>query len=339
MKKIYFLFFCLPILLLADENDSVSSDIIDQQLEELRIEFLEAKESFLPWYSGPLLTGSASTLPVGKANTQPYVFVIDNHARYNNSRNRQSLDDLVVVNPLNIFQFGIWPSADFVLNVGGVYQVQNSNSGGGYSDTTVQLGLQLADEGLYTPAAKLYVIQSFPSGKFQRGKERKQGLDITGNGSYITSLSFNTAKVIWWMSTNPMNVRLTFFFDVYSSDISVNGINAYGGVSSTNGKVQRGHEMKLNFGYEASLSKKIVFALDVAYAYQDASIFQGNPGQSADGTQSSVGAQSNDSLSLAPALEYNIDSNSGLLAGLWFSVYGRNQNDFLAGIFTYQVTF
>ncbi len=338
----FFLFLVafLPFLAFCNEDSfTISPAEIEKQLQDANEEFARAKSNFAPWYSGPLLTGSAHTIPVGKVNTQPYIFVIDNHSRYSNNRKSRSIDNLVVINPLNILQFGLWPNADFVITLGGVYQIQNQVSGGGFSDVEVELGLQLAEEGLYTPAAKMYAVQSFPTGKFQKSSPRKQGLDLSGNGSFVTSLSFNTSKVVWWIFNRPMNLRLTLLFDVYTSPIKVKGINAYGGAENTKGTITKGHEYKLNFGFEGSLSKKLSTVCDVVYTYSDASFFQGSSGTNQDGSIPINGSSSSDILSIAPGLEYNFDANSGLVAGMWFSVYGRNENDFIGGILTYQVTF
>ncbi|MEL7431642.1 MAG: hypothetical protein AAGI90_03835 [Chlamydiota bacterium] len=333
---------CLFFTLIAVHlcaSSPLNTEEIERELAIAKREFEEAKESFQPWYSGPLLTGSASIVPIGKVNVQPYLFVTTNYANYTNERHTKTIKDLVVVNPTAIMQTGIFPGSDVVLTIAGVYQWQNGVSSGGYSDTTVQWGLQLLPEDLYTPEIKLYINQSFPTGKFERGSLRKNGLDLIGNGSFITSLSFNSSKVIWWLFQNPINLRLTCAFDVYTSPVNVEGLHAYGGAPDTQGTVTRGHELKINLGYQGSINRAWGVVCDAVYTYTDPSLFAGFSGTTDAGETAENGSPSKDSLSLAPGIEYNLDSNSGIVFGLWFSVYGRNEPAFLSGIFTYQITF
>ncbi|MEM8628559.1 MAG: hypothetical protein AAGF04_00560 [Chlamydiota bacterium] len=344
MYRIFLLFLLVtlvstfPKIALA-ETSTASIAEIEKELASAEERYKRAKESFQPWYSGPLLTGSSSTVPIGMINTQPYLFVTNNYAKYNKKRHTENVQDTLVLNPLAIIQTGIFPRSDLVLNVGGVYQWQGSVSAGGYSDTGAQWGIQLVEEGPYVPAIKLYVNQNFPTGKFEQARSSKKGLDLIGNGSFVTALSLNTSKVIWWFSQHPMNLRLTCAVDVYASDVDVEGIHAYGGGADTKGTIQRGHELKLNLGYQGSITQALGVVCDVVYNYTDSSTFSGFPGTSSSGVPAENGTPSQDNLSLAPGIEYNFDSNSGIVAGMWFSVYGRNDSAFFSGIFTYQITF
>ena len=51
-----------------------------------------------------------------------------------------------------------------------------------------------------------------------------------------------------------------------------------------------------------------------------------------------VGIGSNDQLSMAPAIEYNVNESMNFLAGVWFNVYGRNVAKFIGVGFVFSYT-
>ena len=78
-----------------------------------------------------------------------------------------------------------------------------------------------------------------------------------------------------------------------------------------------------DFGYEFSFSQSWAAALDVVYTYTQKTNFTGRAGTSATGAPNVVGGPFSDQLSLAPAIEYNVNSNIGFIGGVWFSVWEK----------------
>src|SRR5690606_33928892 len=104
--------------------------------------------------------------------------------------------------------------------------------------------------------------------------------------------------------------------------------NSYGGGFGTKGRVHPGGSFQADFGLEVALTQNWVLANDLVYTFQNATHFSGNPGTvSPGGAPASVRSPYSDNLSLAPAIEYNFNSNLGLLVGTQFSVYGRNSSN------------
>ena len=320
-------------------TNHLSDKELREQLDSAHIKFHKAKKMFNPWYSGPLLAGSAHILPPGAINTQPYLFFTTNYGSYTARRHHKKEDNTFILNPENVLQIGILPKLQFTLVNSAVYQTQNGIHSGGYGDTQISLGLEIFKEEAYLPAIAFYVAESFPTGKFERGNGSKSGLDLTGNGAFVTSVQVTSSKVVWWVFEHPMQIRLNFTSDIYSSKIPVKGINAYGGYHDTKGTVTKGNTMQWNFSYEGSITQNWVVAVDVVYEYNNNSTFKGMAGVDSNGMEAVVGNASSDVLSIAPAIEYNIDENSGLLVGFWMSVYGRNTAQFASGVLTYQITF
>ncbi len=176
------------------------------------------------------------------------------------------------------------------------------------------------------------VAQNIPTGRYEKLNRKKNGVDATGSGVYFTGFSLNVSKVFWWMSTHPFAWRLSMTYDIPTIRAQVQGFNTYGGGFDTRGKVRPGNILSVDTSIELSFTQKWVLAVDLAYSYQNHTTFSGHKGRTPSGGTASVGGPSNDSLSCAPAIEYNPSDHMGFLAGVWFSITGRNSGDFISGI-------
>ncbi len=335
-----FLFFAVIFFFLSQafSENSPSPQQVQQEIDQAERTFKKAEKMFNPWYAGPLLTGSANVAPMGSIVLQPYVFVTNHYARFNSRRDSICLPDLVQVNTPFILQTGLLPRVDITVTPQYIYNHQNAISYNGIGDTSLALGISLFQETPYIPAMKVGITESFPTGKYENLSSNKNGLDALGSGSYATTFSFNVSKVIWWSLLHPTRLRLSLNYKV-SSKVEVEELNAYGGGNGTKGKVKPGDSFTTNFAFEYSLNQKWVFATDFSYVCSKKTRFRGTLGTSATGEAASVGAPDSDQLSLAPALEYLFTPNIGILAGGWFSVYGKNSFHFASGVLTVTALF
>lgn len=83
---------------------------------------------------------------------------------------------------------------------------------------------------------------------------------------------------------------------------------------------------------EYSITLNWVAAIDLNYIHINKSTFRGKLGTIAPGVPAMVGFKASEQFSLAPALEYNWSEKIGVIAGVWFTVLGRNQFDFTSGV-------
>ncbi|MCB1083055.1 MAG: transporter [Simkania sp.] len=311
------------------------SDIpkIEQELAQAQKDFEIAKKMFNPYYAGPLLTPSAHNVPPGHFNIQPYIFFTCTFAEFNNNRRSVNITDNWQLKGSFIFQMGLFNWLDFTATFNGQENWQGNQSSGNWGDTQVEFGIQLMREQPYRPALRLTITENIPTGKYEKLNPAKAGIQATGSGSYSTTLSFNITKVIWWVSTHPFSFRASFNYTIPTL-VYVQGFNAYGGGFGTHGKVRPGNSIAIDTSIELSFTQHWVLAIDLVYTYQNHSTFSGHKGRTATGAVASVGGPSNDSLSCAPAIEYNPTENMGFLAGAWFSITGRNSGDFIAAVLT-----
>lgn len=347
--RTFFCLFLLPLILFAqtnsEEDDSYyqapvkSPEEIQAELNAAEQEFKQALEVFNPWYTGPLITPSATMMPIGVGNSQPYIFVTDNHASYNSDRKSVSLPSkLIQLQGASNIQIGITNSFDLNLAFAAFLNWQSGEIGGGWGDMALEGGFKVLEQGPWIPGIKVTITQYFPTGKYKNLSLNNLGLNATGKGALSTRLAFAISKVVLWNTKHPMNMRLFMGYQK-SPDVTVRNLNTYGGGRGARGKVSPGDVLSIDFGYEYSITQRWVFATDLVYTSSSSTSFRGTPGTANDGSPAVVGDPSNDNLSLSSAIEYNFNENIGFIGGLWFSVYGRNSLNFLSGVISVTITF
>lgn len=322
----------------AQTQALVPQEEIEKQLQDAENEFNEAKKMFNPWYAGPLLAPSAHILPPGNVNAQPYVFLTNNYARFDQSGSRRSIDHIKVVNPQLVLQFGMFKMVDSSVSIQTISSWRKGKSSTHFGDTTASLGFGVQQETAYRPAILINVKETFPTGKYKDLSSTLGGIDATGAGAYSTTASLNISKVVWWIMTHPINFRASFSY-TFPSIAKVRGFHAYGGGYGTKGKIHTPNEFSTDLAFEYSFTQRWVLACDAVYSYSAKARFVGKSGVDQTGKIASNGAKFNDNLSFAPAIEYNPNPNLGLLAGVWFSVWGRNSLDYVSGVLSVTYTF
>ncbi|MEM8728039.1 MAG: hypothetical protein AAGE99_04955 [Chlamydiota bacterium] len=308
-------------------------DIVDRHLEQAQKDFEIASKLFNPWYAGPLLTSGAHNVSPGTLVVQPYLFFKNTFAKFDGNRKSVNIKNIRTVQPLGIFQMGWFSWLDFTITAQGFYNKQSDQQCFYWGDTSLSWGIQLLKETPDRPAMRLSIGESFPTGRYEKLNPEKNGIDATGSGAYTTTTSLRISKVFWSTLTHPFSWRLSLNYSIPTT-VQVNQYNAYGGGIGTNGRVRPGNSIEVDTSIEFSFSQKWVLALDLTYSYANRTTFSGMKGETANQKPASVGGPSNESLSCAPALEYNPSDHLGLLAGVWFTVTGRNSSDFIAGILT-----
>ena len=333
MKRCCFLISAiLPLMVFTQEPGHKTPQQIQQELDADEALYQRALKMFNPWYTGPLLTPSASMMPPGSANIQPYLFITDTYASFDKKRRSRSLpSDRITLNPQLGAVFGITNTMDMSIVLQGVGNWQNGTSGGGYGDMGIKVGWPITRQSLYVPAMKFSISQVFPTGRYQNLNTNGFNLSASGGGVWTTQFGFAISKVMFWSYLHPVNARLFLGYAV-SVPRTVHGFNAYGGGYGTRAKVKPGNAFSADLGIEVTLTQRWVFSNDLIYSCQNETTASGHFGTTATGAPASMGGPYNDSLSLAPALEYNFSPNFGVLGGVWFTVYGRSSSNFISGI-------
>ena len=328
---------CLAVGLVAQEAPATRGQI-EQELQQAQRDFQTAQEMFIPYYTGPLITGSAENVPKGKINIQPYLYGTINYAEFNNSRRSKSIPNIYVFNPVFVFQTGITTWLDFTIIPEAIFSWRKGHSSQLFGDLPIQFGFQILNMSETAPAIRFLLGENFPTGKYNKLTRARADILASGAGVYATTLGLNISKLFWWEALHPIRLRLATLYTIPNQDAYVQGFNAYGGGKGTAGRVDVGQSFDADFGFEVSITQKWVFATDLAYAYQGKSKFRGKPG-TIDGMPAQNGAPSNDNLSIAPAIEYNPNDTGGFIGGIWLPITGRNSTNFISLVLSYTQLF
>ncbi len=339
MNKSFFIFsLSISSLFSLETTEPLKSpEEIQLEINQAENDFKIAEAMFNPWYTGPLIASSASTVPPGQIMLQPYLYLTTNYAQFNEHRKSINTPNTFIMIPLLAFETGITNWMDITIVPQGFFRWESGKFGDGFGDFPVQLGFQLYNETPYIPKMRLVVGTLFPTGKYQHLNAHKLGLDATGQGAYQTILGLNISKVLWWFKLHPIATRLATSYTIPDHRVSVKGFNAFGGGYHTNGNVKIGSTLTLDLGVEVSITQRWVFATDVVYTTSSKTTFSGNPGITSDGLPASNGSPSSDQFSLAPAIEYNLNENAGFIGGVWFTVTGRNSANFVSVLLSYTI--
>lgn len=298
MKKFFFSFLVCLGFSCASAQQIKSPEQIQQELDQAQRDFETAQKMFIPWYTGPLITGSANNAPKGKTNIQPYLYFFWQYGQYQDNRKLDRVPSIYTLNPLIVLQRGLTDWLDITVIPQGFFRWREGESAQKFGDLSVTFGIQLVKETPSVPSIRFTIGESFPTGKYRHLDPDKAGIDASGSGAYETVFGLNISKILWWFKLHPIGFRFVTSYSIPDHNAKVNDFNAYGGGFGTNGHVRVGNTLNMDIGIEVSITQRWVFATDIAYTYNEKNIFFGNPGLTALGTPAVNGSPTSDQLSL-----------------------------------------
>ncbi|MFC4763100.1 transporter [Dyella koreensis] len=260
------------------------------------------------WWTGPMLANSAATLPQGHYLIEPYLF--DAHSKHADGFGSLTYINYGLMDRLTI---GAIPVFGYNRVDGGP---SASGIGAGDLSLLAQYRLTQFQEGSWLPTISIQLEETFPTGKYDRLRNRPA--DAQGSGAYTTILQINTQTYFWMPTGRILRMRFNVS-QAYSRRVDVTGVSVYGTGQGFRGHAKPGSSFYANAAWEYSLTQNWVLALDLTYRHNrntrvsgtDTSDPLGLPGQQV------VRANSGPSVAFAfaPAIEYNINANLGVLFG------------------------
>ncbi|MDN3505296.1 MAG: hypothetical protein P0S95_06960 [Rhabdochlamydiaceae bacterium] len=286
----------------------------------------------LPWFTGPLLTPSGVTLYYPHYNIEPYYFFTMNHGEYDSNRRYQSTDKKTTGIFLLPLQFGIGTGIEFDLVSNITTNWKNGESFTGIGDTQTKLEFQVCRKHTgFPPTGNVYVVISWPTGKYNHFSSHERDVQATGSGSFESMIGTTWSRAYHISGEHYFAWRSNLSLN-FSSGVRVKGFNTYGGGFGCSGKVYPGWELNWDTGVEYSITKNWGLACDISFNYQGKTKFSGTSGTAFDGTEGKNTSPSNNQWSLAPAIEYDFNEHIGLIGGVWFTFAGRNSTAFTSGV-------
>jgi len=293
-----------------------------------------------PWFTGPLIVPPPLVTSAGSIETQFFIPVIVNTGIYNSDWKQQPQSKLISFVPEFFFYFGLTDYMDLQVVPEAVYSFKQGRSSLHFGDLQVGLDFQVLppSKNPGIPSVKFSLIETFPTGKYQKLDPDKKMTDISGTGSFISTAGLVLYKM--WQIKGIHYLTATFSFDYgIPSAVDVKGFNAYGGGAKTKGRVYPGNISTTILSFEYSLSQNWALAIDNLYVHKDKNRFLGKSSVGPDNSKKKVGNPSSEQISFAPGIEYSFSESLGIIIGTWVSGFGRNSIAFRAAAINIDWTF
>ena len=288
-----------------------------------------------PWFTGSLLSNSATTVPLGHIDVEPYFFFTDTYGSYNNHWKSVSQPDFWGLNFQVPFWIGLSSWADLVIVPSVTWNHTLNQSHWVFNDFQAGLEFQLyRSEYLHKswiPSIKVALQQTFPTGKYDQLSSGKDLTDQGGFGAYVSTLRLMIGRMENIYDDHFFKWLINFNYALPTT-VLVNGLNAYGGGSRTEGTVHPGRNIDVDLAFEYNLSRSWALALDLEGTWQTRSHFHGRYTNGANGHPIPNVTPSWIQYSIAPAIEYNFSANLGIIGGVWVTLAGKNSGQFCSGV-------
>ena len=280
-----------------------------------------------PWFTGPIIASNGQTVDRGHFNFETYGFYTVYPEDYKNFQ------------PSPVLTVGLNHFLDIQASAPYNFSWAKGEYDSGIGDSSLGLGIQILKqkERVWYPSLRVVVQELFPTGRYQHLNPNLLGTDQTGGGSYQTSVALDFQHLIEFKGNHYLRTRLNLV-GATGSVVNVGGVNAYGGVPTTQGKINPGQSYSADLAFEYTLTQHWVPVFEALYVTSTTSTFSGDPGiftlykpfQSVGSTTGNpgftpggaIGGGGVSQYSLAPALEYNFNENLGIIGGVWFSISG-----------------
>jgi hypothetical protein len=243
------------------------------------------------------------------------------------------------INPSVDFQFGFTDSLGMEVTAACISNFKNDQTATHFQDTVLLLDFQISTDikDSWVPDCRFNLQGVFPTGKYQKLNPKKLKIDASGEGSFQTGPEIVFRKK-FYLPHNFFSLYWSVGY-LFPSQLHVKGYNVYGGGVGTKGRVDPGQTLTAYLSGEYSITQRWVFAFDTEFLYHGKSSFSGKKGINSIGQPASVGLPLSMQFSVAPEIEYNFSARSGLLAGVWFTVIGKNIPAFASGFIAYLYLF
>jgi hypothetical protein len=198
------------------------------------------------------------------------------------------------------------------------------------TDVSAAVGLQLFEQKgeLNRLDARLLIQETIPTGRYDNLNPALAGTDATGLGVYQTQVGLNLQYLLPVFNTHYLRTRL-ILSHIFGSSVWVDGLSSYGGSANTHGMINVGGENDIDLAFEYTLTQNWVAVLEGYISKGQNTRFNGILDIGNVGSPPNIGNSNYIEKALAPALEYNFNSNVGVIGGVWFPVSGRNTPHYL----------
>lgn len=291
-----------------------------------------------PWqanFTGPLVTPNASGVPAGRVWLEPYLIYSESHAAYDDHGRRHAdrpgAHQWLMVVPLGV---GITPRLTAQLTPGMTYNVSGREHSDGARKTDTSLLLQYkliaAHEDGSGPVLSITAAHNFTTGKYNRLGDNP--LNGVGSGASSNRFSLLGQQLFWLSNDHPLRLRAQAAWSPSPSRVRIHGTSSHGTSRGFLGTTAMGTSQAINTSAEYGLTEHWVLATDLSWNHRNGAHLRGTqcPPQGGPCTDVDKHDGPDWTYSIAPAVEYNFNSNMGLIVGAQWSLGGHRSSAYLA---------
>jgi hypothetical protein len=278
------------------------------------------------WFTGTLEAPSPALPAPGILEVEPYAIFTRNDGAYDTKGDFHSAPDVDVFSSVTLFKYGLTDR----ISVQALLPISHlSSSVGHYSgigDLPVEIEYRFNDQNNKTgfPSVTASLGLTLPTGDYDGLRTPVSGF---GAGAYSLKegLLFQSLFDTW--GHHPMRFRVYGAAYEPLGVTSLNNVSIYGTGQGFHGRVGPGFSAVLGIGGGYAFDQNWVLALDLVYNYAHG--FQLNGTDATNGVVLSHSGRST-TTALAPAIEYNLSDNVGVIAGIEFTAGGHNSTAYFA---------
>ncbi|MGF6709260.1 hypothetical protein QFZ41_000224 [Luteibacter sp. W1I16] len=281
-------------------------------------------------FTGPLVTPAVNSMPAGMLNIEPYLIHTNTRGSYDNAGGRRERKPTVrqwqVAMPIT-YAFTDTQFVQLTLNASRTSGDGLHSDGMRMGDSAIRFQQRLrgpdADGGGLVLALALQ--QRLPTGKYHQLDTNP--LNGTGNGATRTTIAFGAQQLHWLEGGHALRWRTQLAWSPSPGRVRVRDSSVYGTQRGFRGQARPGQAWNASVAAEYVLDPRWVLVGEAIWNRASAITLRGRAGG---GTPMAQRLAPSQEFSLAPAVEYHFNPNLGLIAGVQFTVAGRNTADYVA---------
>lgn len=283
-----------------------------------------------PNFTGPLVTPAVNTMPAGTLNIEPYLIHTNTRGSYDNDGHRREQHAMYrqwqVAIPIT---YGLTDSSavQLTLNASRTSGAGRHTDGLRMGDTVVRVQQRLraaAADGTGLILA-LALAQRLPTGSFQRLDNNP--LNATGNGAARTTISLGAQQLHWLAGDHAMRWRGQLAWSPSPGHVRVRDSSVYATARGFRGFARPGQAWNATLAAEYVIDRRWVLVGEAIWNRASAVAVAGHDNL---GHRVRHRVPAGHDIGLAPAVEYHFSPTVGLIAGVQFTVAGRNAGDYVA---------
>ena len=279
------------------------------------------------WFTGSLEAPSPALPKAGTLAIEPYVIYQANTGQYgNNGSHRSAANNVRQMESTTLLKYGITDRLSIAALPSFVHAWNGQAHFTGIGDLPAELEYRLNDENNETgfPSVTASMGISFPTGNYDRLHAPLDGL---GSGAWTLKEGLLLQSLFDTAGDHPLRLRLYGAAFEPMANVAVNDKSVYGTEQGFVGHAAPGLAANFGLGAGYALDRRWVLAFDVVQNFAHGSRLMGID---AAGNFMNAKAAGDSRTAVAPAIEYNLSGHLGIIAGVEFSVAGRNISSYIA---------